>query len=163
MGSKVTSAWSQLLKSSLKIILQMTINIYCGLKGYPFVLLNLCKKKIFGNGKWSTLVFLPRKHMLVSLQVWGRQKWLKFRNTPSFLYPKCSVPLHCYICQIEWAAIALFFFSFLNGVVLERLFANLCWDDNLQQMPNWFKEQAPEYSQGRVVSMLEILGKYYNL
>lgn len=58
----------------------------------------------------------------------------------------------------------LFFsYSFLNGAVLKRLFANLCWDDNLQQMPSWFKEQGPEHSQGPVVSMLEILGKYYNL
>lgn len=51
MGSRITSARSQLLKSSLKNILQMTINIYYGLKGYPFAILNLYKKNLFGKGK----------------------------------------------------------------------------------------------------------------
>lgn len=47
------------------------------------------------------LTFLLRKYVVVSLQVWGRQKLLNFRITPSFLYAKCSVPRHCYIHQIE--------------------------------------------------------------
>lgn len=51
-------------------MVQMTTD---GLKGYPFALLSLCKKKLFGKGKKSTLAFLLRKYMLVSAQFWGRE------------------------------------------------------------------------------------------
>lgn len=95
MGSRITSAWSQLLKSNLKIILQMTVNIYYGLKGYPFALLNLYKKKIFGKGKESTLVFLLRKYMLVSVQVWGKKEIIKVQKYSKFSLSKmfCSSAL----------------------------------------------------------------------